>query len=236
MKYLDLTGLSHFKDKIVALLNQKQDTIILGDLTLLNASFDDMNDVASEIWTYVKNSNKTGLVNFYVIIGNKWCNFNGRVTSSNVVGTIETLFSSNNNIWSIFCNDTGPSTSKLSTSTDLNYTTNSSNISVSNNTFTNLLEFTAPSPGKYLLLGSCTWGENSVGRRELYFASTATSDNRDRYNSVKQNGVAGTGTTMQVLTMITFTSSGQKFYLNAYQNSGSTLSAYSAIRYIRLSD
>lgn len=216
--------------------NGKQDTIILGDLTLPSASFNDMDSVATEIWNYVKNQNKTGLVNFYVIIENKWCNFNGRVTSSNVVGTIETLFSSNNNIWSIFCNDAGPSTSKLSTSTDLNYTTNSSNISVSDNTFTNLLEFTAPSPGKYLLLGSCTWGENSVGRRELYFASTATSDNRDRYNSVKQNGVAGTGTTMQVLTMITFTSSGQKFYLNAYQNSGSTLSAYSAIRYIRLSD
>ena len=30
MKYLDLTGLSHFKDKIVALLNNKQDTLTGG--------------------------------------------------------------------------------------------------------------------------------------------------------------------------------------------------------------
>jgi len=218
--------------------NGKQDTIILGDLTLPSASFNDMDSVATEIWNYVKNQNKTGLVNFYVIIENKWCNFNGRVTSSNFVGTIETLFSGNNNIWSIFCNDTGPSTSKLSTSTDLKYITigTATKVSLPNNTGTLLATMTVPSAGKYLIIGSCAFSANSTGIRRLVFSSTSGSTTDDRYNAVSQNAVDGETTIMQVTTVITFASAGQNWYLNGFQNSDSTLTCFPAIRYIRLSD
>lgn len=110
---------------------------------------------------------------------------------------------------------------------------NSSSTNISSSTScTNKQSFTLEA-GVWIVQFWATWGGNSSGRRHINIANTAGSSSTT--GSVAVIGYpGGTGTYPQSKTVILNVSSSTTFYINAGQNSGSTLSCETGYRAVRI--
>ena len=86
-------------------------------------------------------------------------------------------------------------------------------------------------PGSWVITGLVTFGANATGRRavQLYAGSTAFAATR-----VISPAVNGETTQLMTTLLVTTSASSSSVYLQAYQNSGSTLNAGTNLRAIRI--
>ena len=104
--------------------------------------------------------------------------------------------------------------------------------SIANEAVTNLASIELAA-GSYILEGVASFGTNANGYRQLGFGNNATQANRDRFAIVRAAPTAGVATAV-ALTMPIEVSSTTTLYLNAYQNSGGSLTVTGGIRCIRI--
>ena len=111
--------------------------------------------------------------------------------------------------------------------------TTSSDVSSTNNTVTNLLDFRL-TKGTWLVQGIAAFVSNATGWRRLGIGTSASSLFKDRFSLVTCPAVNGDLTRMSLTTIISVAST-TTFYLNAQQNSGNTLGIGAGVRLFRLS-
>lgn len=111
--------------------------------------------------------------------------------------------------------------------------TDGDTVSLTNNTTTNLCSVSL-TPGKWLIIGTCTFVANATGYRGLYLATSATDAGAGRRNQLEVAPVSGNTTHPQIVAIwnLSITTT---VYLNARQTSGSALNAtYPAIYACRI--
>jgi hypothetical protein len=117
--------------------------------------------------------------------------------------------------------NTGPVNSESPTAT-----------TIANETVTNLASIELAA-GSYILEGVASFGTSANGYRQLGFGNSATQAYRDRFAIARTAPAAGVATAV-ALTMPVEVSSATTLYLNAYQNSGGSLTVTGGIRCIRI--
>lgn len=105
-------------------------------------------------------------------------------------------------------------------------------LNIANNTLVNCTSAVF-SPGVYLLIGTCAFGTNPTGYRQLGFSLSSTSAFIDRYSYSRCAACSDSDTTLQVLLIRKFTTS-TTLYLNARQTSGSSLACSGGILYRKI--
>ena len=115
-----------------------------------------------------------------------------------------------------------------------NTATNSSSKAVPNDSITAVMSVTIPSAGVWVISAGARFPSNSVGRRVgvLSYSSGSWSET-DYGNMFSIPAVNGSWTEGSICKVVTTTGS-QVFYLNAYQNSGQSLTVYASIRAVRI--
>ena len=112
---------------------------------------------------------------------------------------------------------------------------NGSSTSLANNTVATIAEVTLDK-GIYLLTGSCRYSANVNGYRTLLFARSGSTYNAaDRYAVMRVGATQSNTTYLQVTWPVEITADNTTIYLNALQDSGSTLTADSnGIKVVRV--
>ena len=105
-------------------------------------------------------------------------------------------------------------------------------ITVADSTITNLESITLEQ-GMYVLQGVASFGTNANGYRQIGFGTNASSSNADRYLITKV-GANPNDTTVVSLTSPLEITSQTTYYLNCYQNSGSSLTVTGGIRCVQI--
>ena len=106
---------------------------------------------------------------------------------------------------------------------------------VSSGTVTNIISLAVPSAGVWVISAGARFGSNSVGRRAAILSRSSASWSEDDYgNQFVVPAVDGDWTEGSICKIYT-AAAGDTFYLNAYQNSGTPLTVYAAIRMVRIS-
>ena len=90
--------------------------------------------------------------------------------------------------------------------------------------------------GLYLIQISAYWTGNTSGYRQIGLATTTTGQNIDRYSIARVNALnSTTATTYQQFTFIfNVSSTSSTYYINVYQNSGSTLNINGGHKRVKL--
>lgn len=89
-------------------------------------------------------------------------------------------------------------------------------------------------PGTYVILFGAVFAQNATGVRQVRFSSSQNSSTAQvRGSGGSANAISGNQTYVSGCTILTVTSS-STFYLNAYQNSGSSLSTSPWIRTVKI--
>ena len=115
-----------------------------------------------------------------------------------------------------------------------NTASNSSSKSISASSVTNIISLTVPSAGIWVISAGARFASNSVGRRAGILSTSSGSWNEQDYgNMFVVPAVDGDWTEGSICKVVTTTGS-QVFYLNAYQNSGQSLTVYASIRAVRI--
>ena len=104
--------------------------------------------------------------------------------------------------------------------------TNSANYNIASYTF---------QPGLWLISFRAAIQSNATGRRALFMSTSSTGTAIGAHGNTNQQATNGATTNLGWMTMISFTSS-TKYYFNAYQNSGATLTCSSYISAIKLNE
>ena len=105
-------------------------------------------------------------------------------------------------------------------------------ITAADSTVTNLESITLEQ-GMYVLQGVASFGTNANGYRQIGFGTNASSSNADRYLITKV-GANPNDTTVVSLTSPLEITSQTTYYLNCYQNSGSSLTVTGGIRCVQI--
>ena len=114
--------------------------------------------------------------------------------------------------------------------TTTNTTTQYDDISVSNDTVTNLGSVQLPA-GRYLLIGVVEYPSNSTGYRRLGISTSSSSMHKDRYSVTSVSPASGVVTQLQVINFVKVTET-TTFYLNTRHTAGSTLTVSGGIEVI----
>ena len=111
---------------------------------------------------------------------------------------------------------------------------NSSSKTVSTSSITNIISLSIPSAGIWVIAAGARFASNSTGRRAAILStangSWAVDDYGDLFSVPAVNGDYTEGSICKVVT----TTGSQTFYLNAFQNSGTSLTVYATIRAVRI--
>lgn len=114
------------------------------------------------------------------------------------------------------------------------YNVTGSSTSVATATTKTIATLTVPA-GMYMFYGFVNFGSNSTGVRKIYIGTSA-----DTYANTR--GIADTrsasnnSSTMSNISTVLNPSAETTYYLNVYQNSGSTLTCYGSLRAVRIGD
>lgn len=113
---------------------------------------------------------------------------------------------------------------------------NGSAVDIPTSTRTNALSVTFPKAGLYLVQYELSFSSNAEGYRYLTVGTSATGSSSDRFGAVLVPAAPGAQTILQLTRMERIYNSTTTYYLNGYQNSGSTLSVGNGIRYARIGE
>lgn len=108
-----------------------------------------------------------------------------------------------------------------------------SSSSLTNNSWTAKANITL-TKGTYIIYGGAAFGQNQTGRRQMVINQSQNADTTyQRGASSNVNATVGSTTTVSAVCMVTLAASAT-FYLNLYQNSGSSLTVYPWLRAMRI--
>ena len=105
--------------------------------------------------------------------------------------------------------------------------------SVANNTDVTLCNSGSLSAGTYILKGRAQFATNATGYRQLFFATSSTGSNINRYARVIYAAASGTYTEIE-LTYLATISAATTFYLRAHHTAGSSLSVTGGIQILKI--
>lgn len=101
--------------------------------------------------------------------------------------------------------------------------------------FTNVVALQIPTAGVWLIMAGARFASNSVGRRWAVLSPSSASSSEDDYgNSFQVPAVDGSYTEGSICKIVTVSTATQYFYVNAFQNSGQSLTVYATIRAVRI--
>ena len=101
--------------------------------------------------------------------------------------------------------------------------------------FTNVVALQIPTAGVWLIMAGARFASNSVGRRWAVLSTSSASSSEDDYgNSFQVPAVDGSYTEGSICKIVTVSTATQYFYVNAFQNSGQSLTVYATIRAVRI--
>ncbi|MBQ8091401.1 MAG: hypothetical protein IJ233_11725 [Pyramidobacter sp.] len=114
---------------------------------------------------------------------------------------------------------------------------NLSEISVPNNTRTNIGSYTFTKTGMYLMHYLINFQANGNGIRTMYISNVGpTNVQSDRFGVINQNAIEGQEVNLHIFRMERIISSNPINYINALQTSGETLTCAGGIRVMRIGD
>lgn len=96
-------------------------------------------------------------------------------------------------------------------------------ISVANDTIKNITSYSFTQAGRYIVLASLTFASNATGYREIGISDDTTGIRRNRMSAVTAAPPSGRNHEMQVVTVVSGATVGQKIYFNCRQTSGGAL-------------
>ena len=112
---------------------------------------------------------------------------------------------------------------------------NSTSKTVPTSSFTNVVALSIPTAGIWVIMAGARFASNSTGRRWAVLSPSSASSSEDDYgNSFQVPAVDGSYTEGSICKVVTVSTSTQYFYLNAFQNSGQSLTVYATIRAVRI--
>lgn len=103
----------------------------------------------------------------------------------------------------------------------------------SNNTDTTLCNTGSLSAGTYILKGRAQFATNATGYRQLFFATSTSGSNINRYARVIYAAASGTYTEVE-LTYLATISAATTFYLRAHHTAGTSLSVTGGIQILKI--
>lgn len=96
------------------------------------------------------------------------------------------------------------------------------NTSAPTETTTNIASFTL-TKGTWLVEYTCQFAKNANGGRVLFLATSPTGNQIDRFNAERKAPISNAIVNSHVTTLVNCTAASATYYVNAYQDSGSTL-------------
>ncbi|MCQ2530274.1 MAG: hypothetical protein MJ086_03370 [Lachnospiraceae bacterium] len=111
----------------------------------------------------------------------------------------------------------------------------SASVSVPSSSWKQLGYQTFPQTGIYIVDWAGRFNANATGQREIAYSTSASLSTDPNYNNYASLQAQGSWPTLvHLITIINVTSTTQKHYIHAYQNSGSNLSTVWSCKFIRL--
>lgn len=108
-----------------------------------------------------------------------------------------------------------------------------SSTNVGNNTDATLCNSGSLTAGTYILKGRAQFATNATGYRQLFFATSTTGSNINRYARVIYAAASGTYTEVE-LTYLATISAATTFYLRAHHTAGTSLSVTGGIQILKI--